>query len=360
MDKIKSTIQNLIPFPYFDEKGIAHDGINYSIPLKCKSCDKQCGRKIDLNSSEIFTCTKGYNYFNVRINSMIFIGFGISIKGANRKVPRKLKKTQNEIQVEHSFIQGWITQTSTLLKEIESYKDEKVKENFEILHDIIPTISLIFRTVETLIYQSEGNTFEKKVENSDSNLRTLYHSIDLLENRLKIMPIISNPHSAKYGQVTKCSPYKVFDKVSRLFSSTASRKGIKILLHSNTYITIEPTVYDSFMTIPFLLVENAIKYSVKNQPVDINLSQKEESVEISVSSYGPTVSEENTEKIFEKGFKDSNAKKFSSKGSGIGLYLASIVAEAHNTEIKYKNEGKGLIENGVQMGANVFYFTLRK
>ena len=135
------------------------------------------------------------------------------------------------------------------------------------------------------------------------------------------------------------------------------KRGIILDLQSTSYITSEPRVYDSFITIPFVLVENAIKYSVNNGTVHINLKQKGRSVLISVTSYGPVVTTENHERIFEKGFKDPNAKKFASQGSGVGLYLANLVANAHNFEISYR-KGNIKIENGIEIGSNTFSFQL--
>ncbi|MCD4697508.1 MAG: ATP-binding protein, partial [Bacteroidales bacterium] len=107
-------------------------------------------------------------------------------------------------------------------------------------------------------------------------------------------------------------------------------------------------------------IENAIKYSEKNNDIDIYFHQNHKAVEISVSSYGPIVSEDNIHKIYNKGFKDPNAQKFSSKGSGIGLYLADIVAKAHNIEIQYSNKNKELKKNNIEMGINKFSIILNK
>ncbi|MBU1012846.1 MAG: ATP-binding protein [Bacteroidetes bacterium] len=274
------------------------------------------------------------------------------------KLPRKQKKNLNGLFIDISELENWEIRTQELINEITQFTDQKIQDNFSLFHDIIPTISLIFRTLESLINKVDGDTFEKKVENADYKLRTLYHAIDLLENRLKIMPLIGNPESAKFGQVTKCYPYKMFDKVCRLFTETANRKNVKLNLHSDDYVTAESMVYDSFMTLPFLLIENAIKYSKNNNTVDIYIQQINETIKITVSSFGPIVKKENIHKIFEKGFKDPNAQKFSSKGSGIGLYLADIVAKAHNIIISYKCKNEGIIENEIEMGTNKFSIIL--
>ncbi len=357
MDTIIKKIIRTVPYPYIDEKGNAHDGLNKPIPTICKKCNYLCF-ETNMNEKQIDICPKGFNFYTANFKTHNITLFGLLVKGYLPKLPRKKKKELNETHYSVEQIQKWEQNTRELIDSIIEFKDRKIKDNFSLFHDIIPTISIIFRTVESIINSVDGDSFEEKVENADNKIKTLYHSIDLLDNRLKIMPLLSNPDSVKYGQVTKCSPYKVFDKVRRLFFETASRKGVRLNLDSNEYINIEPMVYDSFMILPFLLIENAIKYSLKNHHVDILFTKKKNSVLVTVSSFGPIVQELNVSKIFEQGFKDPNAQKFSSKGSGIGLFLANIVAKAHNFDIIYSNQKGEIDENGIEMGINEFSITL--
>lgn len=358
MDLIIKNIFNTIPFPYIDEKGKAHNGIIEPMPTICRKCNYSCA-SANTNPRQINTCSRGFNTYTIEIKNYKITLFGILIKGHLPKLPRKKKKEINELPISIEQLKTYEKNTIELVEGIIAFKDRKIKENFSIFHDIIPTISIIFRTVESIINSVDGDTFEEKIENADYKIKNLYHSIDLLDNRLKIMPLLSNPASAKYGLVNKCSPYKVFDKVRRLFNETAKRKGVRITLHSNEYINIEPLVYDSFSILPFILIENAIKYSLNNNPIEIFFEKKKDSVLITVSSFGPIVNDQNVLKIFEQGFKDPNAQKFSSKGSGIGLYLAKIVSDAHNFNIVYSNQKGELDKNGIEMGINKFSITLK-
>lgn len=360
MDNIIKKIYNIIPFPFFNDKGLAFEGNLKSIPKQCISCNKMCFSFPESELKNIATCKNGFNIYQFEIEHGKIVIFGIQIKEKQGKIPRKQKKNKDELFIKTEELKKWEDRIKNLIKEIINFKDQKVKDNLSLFHDIIPTISLIFRTVEYLINKVPGDTFEDKVENADKKLKTLYHAIDLLDNRLKVMPLIGNPESAKFGQVTHCSPYKVFDKIVRIFNDTANKKGINLKLNKKKYITSEPSVYDSFMTLPFLLIENAIKYSLNNKSINIDLVQNNGSVDISVTSYGPIIKDQNVHKIFYKGFKDPNAQKFSSKGSGIGLYLAKIVADAHNIEIKYNNQDRKEIENKIEVGYNTFYFTLKE
>lgn len=358
MDNIIKKYLKSAPFPFIDGKGSIVAKHEDQIPVQCKTCIKLCKKYFEKDPNDkIKTCPNGFNIYNVKLKDHNLVLVGLLIKGFHEKLPRKIKKKNNYNIIDLTDILGWEKEASDFIKIIEEYKDSCVKDSVAVYHDITPTISLIFRTLESLIADVPGSTFDEKVDNSDVKHRTLYHAINLLDNRLKMMPLISNPEAVKFGRLSKCSPYKLFDKVRRLFQDFASKKGVTLDLQSSSQITIEPLVYDSFITIPFVLLENAVKYSVNNGTVHINLKQRGNSVIISVTSYGPVVTSEDLSKIFDKGFKDPNAKKFASQGSGIGLYLANLVADAHNLEILYR-KGNTKTEKGIELGSNTFTFQL--
>ena len=358
METIIKHYLKTVPFPFLDKNGNICANKEQIIPIQCKSCLRQCKFYFKGDDPEkIRICPNGFNVYKAQFKSQYLAIIGILIKGKHGKLPRKAKKNASSHMIDIEELTTIEAEINNLLNEIEEYKEFCVKDSLAVYHDITPTISLIFRSLESIIEKEPGFNFEDKVENADSEIRTLYHAINLLDNRLKMMPLISNPEAARYGQVSKCSPYKIFDKIRRIFNDSASKKGITIDLRSDSYITLEPLVYDSFLTIPFVLVENAIKYSKNNGTIYINLKQRGNEVIVKVTSYGPVVTVENQEKIFEKGFKDPNAKKFASQGSGIGLYLANIVASAHNLEISYQRNNIK-IEKGIEMGSNTFSFQL--
>jgi light-regulated signal transduction histidine kinase (bacteriophytochrome) len=362
MEKIINYLMKTMPYPYLDRKGKITSRKNVSIPIQCTTCLRYCNNFfVNDESEKLKTCLNGFNVYKAEFNNYELILAGLLLKGKHGKLPRKKKKANENVIIELKDLEDWESDTTSLLKDIEEYKEFCVKESIAVYHDITPTISLIFRTLEAMIADVQGNTFDEKVDNSDEKHKTLYHAINLLDNRLKMMPLISNPEAAKFGQLTRCSPYKLFDKVCRLFNEPANTKGITIDLQSSgyKYITVEPLVYDSFITIPFVLVENAIKYSVIKGKVHIKFTQKGNSVTVSVTSFGPTVTTEDSNRIFEKGFKDPNAKKFASQGSGIGLYLANLVAVAHNFEILYR-KGNIKMEKDIELGSNTFSFELKE
>jgi signal transduction histidine kinase len=75
------------------------------------------------------------------------------------------------------------------------------------------------------------------------------------------------------------------------------------------------------------LIDNAVKYSPAGEPVEVRAAQVDGSVHISVSDRGPGIKRDDQRLIFEKfGRVAGGASK---PGTGLGLYIARSIAEAH-------------------------------
>jgi len=81
------------------------------------------------------------------------------------------------------------------------------------------------------------------------------------------------------------------------------------------------------------LIENAIKYSDKLQPIEVSLSKESASARIFIKDRGWGVKGKDKRKIFEKFYRagDENIRK--TKGTGIGLYLSKKIIEEHGGSI---------------------------
>jgi signal transduction histidine kinase len=79
------------------------------------------------------------------------------------------------------------------------------------------------------------------------------------------------------------------------------------------------------------LIDNAVKYSPKEEPVEVRVSQSNGAVLVSVRDRGPGIKADDQTLIFEKFGRVAagNAKP----GSGLGLYIARSIAETHGGTI---------------------------
>jgi signal transduction histidine kinase len=219
------------------------------------------------------------------------------------------------------------------------------------LHDIKTATSLVFRNAEAYMVQLPGETDDEKIENSPDPLKSLFKSISLLNTRLTMSSIVSNPESASFGRKRLAPIYRMFDKMCRLFEEIGAKKGIKIIMSGSSFNKVR--CYDSFETLALVLIDNAVKYSLPGEPVTVKAMDSGSGVEVSIESRGPVVPEGDREKIFERGIRTTSAKEMAQGGSGLGLFIAKIVAEAHNTKIAYQAKNTSAKNN---IGTNVFSF----
>lgn len=81
------------------------------------------------------------------------------------------------------------------------------------------------------------------------------------------------------------------------------------------------------------LIDNAIKYTVKDTTVTIGLSEMNNTIILQVKDEGKGVAAEEKEKIFTKFYRIGNSATKAAKGTGLGLYLSRKIVLQHNANI---------------------------
>ena len=97
------------------------------------------------------------------------------------------------------------------------------------------------------------------------------------------------------------------------------------------------------------LLTNAIKYSPPDATITIGGRFSQKSVTIFVRDQGPGIAKDQLERIFERFYRIDDRLTRRTQGTGLGLYLARAIVQAHGGEISVKSAvGSG----------STFYFTL--
>ena len=90
------------------------------------------------------------------------------------------------------------------------------------------------------------------------------------------------------------------------------------------------------------LVSNAIKFTPEGGSVDVRLAQRRESVCIAIADTGIGISAAEQTRLFERFFRASTARDRQIPGTGLGLYIARAIVQAHGGGIEVDSKpGEG-------------------
>jgi len=89
------------------------------------------------------------------------------------------------------------------------------------------------------------------------------------------------------------------------------------------------------------VIDNSIKYTLKGS-LKLILEKQTTKYIVSVKDTGVGISQEDIAKLFEKFSRATGARKINVTGSGLGLYLAKQIVEAHEGSVRVESPGVGL------------------
>jgi hypothetical protein len=216
-------------------------------------------------------------------------------------------------------------------KEIENFElNRKLTDFFKSLkHETIYWSGEIQNLSEKLIKESTGKKKDKNLLNIATKIFHFGRLIGFNFTRFDFLN--DNLTTSKFDKVTE-KVFNRFNVIIRCLEPSANEKYVYIKKNGESYSSIKLNL-ETFDILPYVILENAIKYSPKEELIDINFSENSDWIFIEFVSYGPKIDEDEYQKIFEQGYRGKNTRNLEEHGNGIGLYLARRICEIHN--IKY-------------------------
>lgn len=205
---------------------------------------------------------------------------------------------------------------------IESISHEAKKLNAQIKD----RADIILQTYEL---DSEQPLSVREKQSLAEKIKTIYVSSSVIQGRFTLLDYEKDPMVLKSGLMFDCNVYKKFQKMQKIFSNFLGRK-VPIRITGNSFECFR--AYPSFEMIPLLIIDNAVKYSYDNNPVEITFDNGNKELFVEVNSFGPVCSQTEIAQIFQKGFRGKNAIK-TSDGSGIGLFFVKMLCDIHGIDI---------------------------
>ena len=202
-------------------------------------------------------------------------------------------------------------------------------------------------TMETLKKEEglsdEGRTF------AENGLK----AADKLSKIVNDMLDVAKIEEGKFGYVfSEIDLVQFMEEALQDASAEAEEYGIRVYFEKPEESSMALTAdRDKLAHVLNNVLDNAIKYNVKNGKVTVSIKRVADSpfIEIAIADTGIGVVSEDMPKLFTKFFRGENVVKIQTEGSGLGLYITKNIIRRHGGDVRVESE----INRGT-----TFYFTL--
>lgn len=215
-------------------------------------------------------------------------------------------------------------------------KYENIKQVLEgTLHEVRRFNSEISGYSEKLYRSlSEGNS---NGVNLTEAANTIFYTSGMLSARLAFADLELNPAGVANQALLSSGIYKKFEKSKHILTSKARAKHIQFQFNGASFYTQD--LMQAFELVPFVIFENAIKYSPNNEGVSVDFDESiAGTLLVKVASIGPTVDSSEISKLTIRGARGANAVKSGVAGDGLGLFLVNFLCTLNNVELRLHSE----------------------
>ncbi|MCF8392181.1 MAG: response regulator, partial [Bacteroidales bacterium] len=223
------------------------------------------------------------------------------------------------------------------LIEFERKDKNRIQELNNLKLRFFTNIAHEFRTPLTLISGPIEKLLSFKNDNDEQRyLLTLMHNNvkRLLQLINELMDFRKAENEKLKLHVSQNDPVKLVEDIIQCFEDSVIEKCAS--LHFNHQLPENAAYWFDFSIIEkivFNLLSNALKHTPQGGRVGIDISVKNNFMEISVSDSGKGISKENMEGIFERFFQVDEGTASNLAGSGIGLAFSKRLIEVHHGTI---------------------------
>ena len=163
-----------------------------------------------------------------------------------------------------------------------------------------------------------------------------------LLRRIEDLLNIAKMEDGQFGY--KFEEMDIADFISKVLAEilpAAQKAGVKVYFdrpsESLPHVMIDPKRLSLGLVD---LLENAIRYNVENGEVTVKVDKMQDKpfVVVSIRDTGIGIPPEAIQKLFNKFYRADNAQKHQTEGSGLGLYIAKGIINAHGGQIWAESE----------------------
>ncbi len=341
----------LSPFPYVDLKGqYPRDGLIFKCPIFCKKNFSRICKEYYDNIWEkpgLYKCPYGFATQVVFSCKELYTITSLNIeKYSDRKLVRKRLK-KNEFYPRIKIIDYQFIMSNTIESQNQTYSGAyQLTRNYinDVFHELRTLNTEIKQQSDYLIRELNQNQGYQRIE---SRAHNIFSTTQLISIRLNTFDFNLNPEMPFKGSRNSIIVFKKFDKIIHCLEVRAKSKKVVFKINGSSRAKIK--AYEMFELLPFLLLDNAIKYSLRNSDVKVSFIERSNKLIIEILNFGPPVKPHELSKLTDKEYRGEYAREYSSEGSGIGLNMAEIIANNHNITMDLLPNSQSFKQDGVEL-----------
>ena len=219
---------------------------------------------------------------------------------------------------------------------------EKMKTEFVSLaaHQLRTPLSAIKWTLRILLDGDLGEITSEQRDFLEKTYQSNERMISLINDLLDVTRIEEGRYLSK---LTLVNIEEVINLVVNSYKDEIKRRKIKFEFKKPEEKMPQIMVdVEKMGLVVQNLLDNAVHYTRPGGEVIISLNRGAKDIEFSIKDTGTGIPEEQQERIFTKFFRGTNAIKMEAEGSGLGLFIAKNIIDAHNGKIWFESkQGEG-------------------
>lgn len=326
------------PWILIDKNGTPiQEGNGSLFPRPHKEIESVLASASNIENGGWGVCKHGFAVYKFSTNIIApasIILHGLKVDGLSTA---RGKSAGLSINLKQSDVTNYASEFCESIRALDDQYRSLIRQN---IHEVRGINSALYNAAFELQGMLETDYTQRGATTSIS--KSVVSLSELLRGRIDFMEFIANPDA---GNVSRSDiyVYRKFDKVQRCFRVTANKRGIEFEISGASSRAVSgPPIFD---LIPYLLLDNAVKYSPNNSPIKIICNDTTQLIICSVTSRGPRISEAELPDIFSPGVRGENALLSKKEGSGLGLsVLKKVVTDIFRGSVDvHQSEDKEII-----------------
>lgn len=205
-----------------------------------------------------------------------------------------------------------------------------------ISHELKTPLNVIYSAVQVLsLYNNKEEFSDKKEEYLIIMKQNCYRLMRLINNFLDITKVDAGFLKLNMANLNIVS---VIEDITLSVASYVESKQVQLIFDTDVEEKIMPFDPDKIERIILNLLSNAIKYTNCGGEILVALTNKEDSIMISVKDTGIGIPKEKLKFIFERFAQIDKTLKRPCEGTGIGLSLVKSFTKMHEGSIEIKSK----------------------